>query len=78
MKNFLKSGTNQSSVRLIVFIVSIAHAIAIICQSLVQVVQAFKGEAIFEPNWIGIGTAATMVIGMIVTQKTFAEKKDGK
>ena len=78
MIEYLKSGNNKSSVRLIVLIISIAHAIAIVCQSLVQVVNAFKGDDIFQPNWVGIGTAATMAIGMIVTQKTLAEKGNVK
>jgi len=76
-KEFLKSKTAQSSLRLIVLIIAVFGFIPIIItQCATQIITAIQTDiAVFEPNWVAIGALITAVVALIPTQKKLTEAK---
>ena len=80
LKEYLKSKTAQSSLRLIVFLIVIFGLIPVILtQCATQIITAFQDKVeVFNPNWVAIGVLCTSIIALIPTQKKFTEKNDSK
>jgi hypothetical protein len=74
MRNLISDGTKASMMRLVTFILGCVCALAIVGQITIQIITAAKGNQVYEPNWVALGTMIIMVISGKVVQK-FAEKK---
>ena len=75
LREFLKSKTPQSSLRLIVLLISIFGFIpVIITQCVTQIITALQDKVdVFQPEWMAIGGLIAVVVGLIPTQKKLSE-----